>query len=842
MCEQCPLHGNVSCVPGSGPSGDWFFVGEAPGEEEDKSLVPFVGKAGRRFNALLEHEAGLARASVYVTNVERHRPPGNRPPRKSEIVACLSDLKSDLMKVRPKYVVAMGAKAIGTFKKGVKLAAEHGKGSLLTNVLGTGLDVMFVPWYHPAYSFRNPGIIGVMTSDAQRLRQEVAGTAEVPTNYTLGLDSMDLKGVKQYGFDTETTSPQRGGVFQTGEAELVGYSIAVERGRAAYVPLRERDGDGGSGLFAAGRLERLKGIVEDQVVGGSGYEQKGLDRGVCCQDGGEVPHDGSFQSDKIDEFGSKGGCPHLRQGQEVGLTKVCHNAKFEYKVLSKAGIELTNFHDTKLAAYLLGEYSTSLKDLTRQHLGTEPITYAQLTKGRGMETLDPHDILPYAAADADNTLALWKLLEPRLRSEGLWDVYEKIELPLVPVLAEMEQQGVRIDTGKAAGLLSQLHDLHTLSKDYVASALAIENPVSHEQLSKALEGLGCPIRARTPGKHLLVTDDDALKAVRQWNTPLIDAILDMRKYQKLGGYVSGFINLTDDSGYLHTSFNQAGSWEEYGRTDRSAPATGRLSSSGPNLQNIPHHGDVRWAMAIRSLIQPRPGHLFLSADLEQEEPRIIALVAGDEELRRAFAERRDIYRRATEAVYPHTRCELDDREWKVKYEEERYKGKTIFLAWYYGAGAPRIRDIEPAVSNARAQAIIRRLRAAHPARERYVAEIAEQVKREGFVRTWFGRKRWLPTAMSHNRKDVGAAVREACNMPIQGTAADVLKIAMRRIRDGLRGLDSRLVLTVHDEVGLDVLPSEVDKVREVVYNSFQGLLPIELPIEFKVGASLGEVR
>ena len=748
--------------------GDWFFVGEAPGEDEDKSLIPFVGKAGRRFNALLEREAGLARTSVFVTNVERHRPPGNRTPHKREITACLDDLREELLRVRPKYIVAMGAKAIAAFKPGVKLKGAHGKASPLVNALGTGLSVS--------------------VSDAQRLQQEVAGTVPVPTNYTLGLESIGLEGVKQIGFDTETTSPQRGGVFQTGEAELVGYSIATERGRAAYVPFGKFFDNGRDSIQVAGSLEGLKGIVEDQAV-----------------------------------------------------SKVCHNGKFEYKVLSKQGMVLANFHDTKLAAYLLGEYSTTLKDLTRQHLGTEPITYDQLTQGRGMETINPYDILPYAAADADNTLALWKLFERRLRSEGLWDVYEKIEIPLVPVLAEMEMLGVRVDREAAMRLLEALKETHETNKALLVLLLGIDNPMSHDKLARALEVAGAPLLYRTPSKNLLVTSASVLKGARSWNSTIIDSILEMRKFQKLASYVDGFLKLSDDAGHLHASFNQAGAWEERGEDGKSAPATGRLSSSGPNLQNIPHHSDPVLGKKLRSLILPREGHLFLACDLEQEEPRIIALVAQDGTLQEAFANKRDIYRKATEAIYPHTRSELDDKSWKAEYGEERYKGKTIFLAWYYGAGANRIRDIEPTVSDAGAQAIIKRLRTAHPARERYVAKIAREVKGDGFVKTWFGMKRWLPTAMSHNKGDVEAAVREACNMPIQGTAADVLKMAMRRVRDGLMDTDSKLCMTIHDEVVVDVLPEEVDKVREVVYSSFQGLLPIELPIEFKVGASLGEV-
>ena len=233
----CPLETGQQPVLGNGPVPCyWMFVGEAPGAEEERAGKPFVGASGKLFNKLLE-EAGLVRESVFVTNVERFRPPKNRPPKKSEGDGCLEVLVGEFAEVRPRVVVTLGATALKVFLKGASLTMEHGKAKKIQ--WGSRDDVVLVPWYHPAAALHDPRLVDVVTRDAERLGGEVGGVGlTVPTDYKLATDKdvVDyISNVTTIGFDTETTSPKRGGVFQTDEAEMVGYSVSVLAGTGLYV-------------------------------------------------------------------------------------------------------------------------------------------------------------------------------------------------------------------------------------------------------------------------------------------------------------------------------------------------------------------------------------------------------------------------------------------------------------------------------------------------------------------------------------------------------------------------------------------------------------------------------
>jgi DNA polymerase-1 len=373
---------------------------------------------------------------------------------------------------------------------------------------------------------------------------------------------------------------------------------------------------------------------------------------------------------------------------------------------------------------------------------------------------------------------------------------------------------------------------------------------SPDQLADVLESLGAPLSKRTEKKGRLVVDAPALLTLldAEWEPALIRPILDYRKYVKLITYVTGFVALRGPDGRLHTSFNQSGHWEERGGdTDKRAPSTGRLSSSGPNLQNIPHHratvGEVDWGKELRRCLVASPGNVLLSADLGQEEPRIIAIIAEDDTLKRGFDEGRDIYRPATEALYPHTVSDDTDVEFGREYEYERYIGKQFFLAWYYGAGAGRLRILDPNLGPTQVKRGLELLNAAHPARTTYLEDTRQQLLRSGYVITLHGRKGRFTKCWSYSRRDRDEALREAANMRVQGTAADILKLALRRIHDDLakQGLRATLVCTVHDEVVLDVPRDEIRVVKDIVGRAFRDLLSgLPLTIETYVGETWGE--
>ena len=433
---------------------------------------------------------------------------------------------------------------------------------------------------------------------------------------------------------------------------------------------------------------------------------------------------------------------------------------------------------------------------------------------------------------------------------GLWDVYTNIERPLIPVLARMETCGVLLDGLRAAQTYADLVALISVAKQTAMVELGMEAPFnvgSRDQLARRLEMMGAPVKARTKGKRLLKTDEDTLRGVRWWNPPLIDAILGIFKYTKLSGYVSSYLALVAGDGRIHASFNQAGHYEEVGGDVLSAPITGRLSSSGPNLQNIPHHTDEVWGARIRSCFIPHPGWKWVSVDVAQEEPRIIALIANDTVLKEAFDEGRDIYQAPTIALYPGTdQPGMDDAEWKAAFPHQRYIGKTFFLAWYYGAGEGRLASLDPSLSSARIRLALRQLGKAHPARADYLDKVRRTVESAECVTTFFGRRRTNHKWVERGGKTIISeeGLRECANHIVQGTAGDVLKIAMRIVQDALdrKHMKSHMVSVVHDEINFEAPPEEVDELGDIVYNSFQVVEGLHLPVEVKVGDSWGEVK
>lgn len=296
---------------------------------------------------------------------------------------------------------------------------------------------------------------------------------------------------------------------------------------------------------------------------------------------------------------------------------------------------------------------------------------------------------------------------------------------------------------------------------------------------------------------------------------------------------------------LHTAMNQAGHFEETGETGE-APSTGRMSSSGPNLNNIPHHRatveGVDWGNKIRRCLVATPAYVLMSADLAQEEPRIIAYIAKDETILQAVRDGKDIYRPATEALYPYTLSDAPDAEWKPMWDAwERYNGKQFVLAWYYGAGAPRLKKLDPTLTNPNIVAALAMLNDAHPARKAYLDETWEQIERYGYTSSLYGRKRWFPDAWSKKKSERDEALRKAANMRVQGTAADMLKMVLPRLDKQLDGMRSGLLFTVYDELVLEVHETELDEVAEIVQGAFADFLPgVGLPIEVMVGERWGE--
>jgi DNA polymerase-1 len=563
------------------------------------------------------------------------------------------------------------------------------------------------------------------------------------------------------GFDTETTSPTRLGKFIVHEAEIIGYSLATEAGRAAYV------------------------------------------EGVPGPDMQDI----------------------LESGEWV---KVFHNAKFDLGRLNRLGIKVYPFEDTKIAAYLLGYLSTGLKSLTRQLLSTDPITYSQVTGGRDMSELEPAEIVQYASGDADNTLRLWLILQPQLEREGLTWLYEDVEKPLVYVLIGMEERGVLVNEEATLTLHS---DILARKEEYRQATLTILGPInlaSHEQLAWALEKLGCPISSRTATKNQLVTDESALNGVREWNPPLIDSLLGFKEMAKLEGYTRSFLELRSADGRLHPQFNQAGHYER-AEMARDAPGTGRLSCSVPNLQQVPHHGNPVWAKRVRQCIVARPGCVLVSGDIGQEEPRITGLVAPEPALTALFDQGVAPYSVFGELLYGRPITKRDEVEW--------FTAKTYFLARLYGCGWQKIHEIDARIDLNRARQAHVEVGRMFPGLASYAERVEEEVMRQGWLRDWFGRRRMFPGVWSASPLDRQAAVRAAANFLISGPAATVIKLAMQRVAAQTSGL----VLSIHDELVLEVEECQVNQSIQTLGTMTLGLMPIVLPVAIQMGKDWGNM-
>lgn len=790
-------------VLGDGPMPcKYMFIGEAPGYGEDKAGRPFIGASGQLFNKMLEKYTELRRAGVYVTNVVKHRPPNNRTPLISERRAYLPFLYDEIKRVCPDVIVTLGGVALWAFDSRLKVTSEHGKARHVS--VPDVWDGVLVPWFHPAYALRDPKIVVALHADMVKFHAEIEPHVDKVFDYGLGdedeLVAFLLGHWQAFGFDTETTSPSRAKVFQTDEAEMVGYSVSLSPHSASYVPQL----DVGAGLA---------GILSSPL-----------------------------------------------------WTKIIHNAKFELKVLAKQGIDIHGWEDTATAAYLLGEPRIGLKVLSRQLLGVQPETIKDVWP-EGVAN-QPKDVAferykrepQYAAADADNCARIWPILAKRLADENLLGVYNDIEKPLTPVLARMEGRGMGVDVIRCGVVSAALnaprltaHDnAMMMIDDVVGTDFNLGSP---DQLAQILEDMGAPLKKRTEGKNRYIVDANALRSIRDWWPEFIDPLLDFRKYTKLVGYVKQWPLLERD-GRLHTSFNQAGHPEEDGTDPLSAPSTGRLSSSGPNLANIPHHrarvGEVDWGQEIRTCLVAAPGNVLMSIDLSQEEPRIVAIAANDTTLLKAFALGQDIYRPATESLYSRVVGEFDDNHFKTTFDYERFVGKTFFLAWYYGAGAHRLTSLDKEITPALAKNALGTLALAHPARDAYLDYIRQELYDKAVIESLFGRKRWLYQAWARRYIRPGdrwpkgeqweSAVRIGANDRIQATAADILKMSMVEIDNELarRGMVARLVSTVYDEVVLELPLHEVDSAYSIVREIFRTKLPgLDLEVEARVGETWG---
>ena len=501
------------------------------------------------------------------------------------------------------------------------------------------------------------------------------------------------------------------------------------------------------------------------------------------------------------------------------IMKIGQNIKYDYEVLTRYGVTLQGkMFDTMIAHYLIQpELHHNMDYMAETLLGYQTIHIEELLgpkgkKQKNMRDLPPTDIYEYAAEDADITLRLKNVLEPRLKELGVEELFWNIEMPLVRVLADMELNGVCLDT-EALQDTSKIFTerMKQYEQEIYKEAGEEFNISSPKQVGDILFGklqiMDKPKKTKT-GQY--VTSEEVLQSLES-KSPIVRNILNYRGMKKLlSTYIDALPKLINPrTGHIHTSFNQA------------LTATGRLSSSDPNLQNIPVRTDD--GKEIRKCFIPAEGCLFFSADYSQIELRIMAHLSEDENMMEAFREGHDIHR-ATAAKIWHV--DIDEVT-----DAQRKKAKQANFGIIYGIttyGLAQRMDIP----NGEAKELIEGYFRTFPKVQAYMEHAKEVARAKGYAETLFHRRRYLADINSRNATVRGFAERNAINAPIQGTEADIIKVAMVRIWERFKkeGIRSKMILQVHDELNFSVFPEEREQVERIVIEEMQNAYPLNVPL------------
>ena len=509
--------------------------------------------------------------------------------------------------------------------------------------------------------------------------------------------------------------------------------------------------------------------------------------------------------------------------EHPSIEKVGQNLKYDLLVLSHYGVEVAGpLFDTMLAHYVVQPEQRHNMDLLAEkylHYRTIPIE-ALIGSGRtqrNMADLEPKDIVDYACEDADVTLRLYPILKEEMEKYEVTSVFTHIEMPLLPVLARMERNGVRLDTAAleetGRNFTERMQQLETDIYELAGHEFTITSP---KQVGAVLfDELQISAKVKKTKTGQYSTSEEVLESLRDKH-PIVEKILQHRALKKLlSTYVEALPKLIHpETGHIHTSFNQA------------VTATGRLSSSNPNLQNIPVRGED--GREIRRAFVPEEGEVFFSADYSQIELRIMAHLSQDPHMVADFNSGLDIHA-ATAARIFHKPVEEVDRD-------ERRKAKTANFGIIYGISAFGLSE-RMGVSRGEAKELIENYFATYPKVREYMNESIERAKQTGYITTQFGRRRYLADINAGNATVRGYAERNAVNAPIQGTAADIIKLAMvaidRRLRE--EKLQTRMILQVHDELNFSVPPTELEQVRHLVVEEMERAFQMRVPLVAECG-------
>ena len=780
---------NIPGVPGIGEKGACKLVGEW-GEVENiiANVQNIKGKQGEKIVAWGDNLLMAKRLTTIYTDVPVEFRPDDLEicePNIDELKALYAELDftsflrdihnlapaepTDVPQQAPQRQLTEMAQAKSAAKKQQAMA---GQGDLFADMFAAPTSASATPTPPPAPTATTaseaPATEATSASEGESettATEEFATAATTPHTYHLITEETELRalidrmmGVEEFCFDTETTG------FDIYSDRIVGLSLAIEPHEAWYIS------------FTVENTARFAEIVRPL-----------------------------FETERI--------------------TKVAQNMKFDLMVLSRIGIKVQGRKiDTMILHYLIdAESRHNMNFLAERYLHYTPIAIETLI-GRGARqlTMDQVNILSvkeYAAEDADITLQLKHCLWADVEAQGLKELYERIEEPMIEVLADMEMQGVRIDP-------EQLHDY---AVELGSELQELESEIRREADEPALNVNSARQLGEVLFAKMRITDKPKMTKTRQFSTEeeylqgfagkhrIVDLILKYRGVKKLlSTYVEALPTLINPiTGRIHTSFNQA------------VTATGRLSSTNPNLQNIPVRDQM--GRRIREAFIPRDEqHLLLSADYSQVELRLMAHLSGDESLIKAFRQGEDIHSATAAKLFHKTTDEVTS--------EERRRAKTANFGIIYGISAFGLSQ-RLDIPRKEAKEIIDGYFASYPKVKEYMERAVADASNKGYVETVFGRRRYLRDIASRNAVARGVAERNAINAPIQGSAADIMKIAMveiyRRFRE--EGIRSKMILQVHDEVIVDMLKEEQERVVAIVKESMEGAATLSIPLISEAG-------
>ena len=845
-CGICHTRKRVVSACGDLNSKIWVIT-DKPSHAEEMLNYP-LSQSGYAGKILRNHLLPLAEIEwtkeVRFDHINKCRPPNDRDAKQTERDECFDYLIADIVEHKPELIITLGVVPFTQFfpemkKSKASLKKYHGK-SLKWEYEDFTCEV--IPMYHPAVVgvTKNSELGEILDGDFKRIKyknrksgSETRGVRSSRYKSVSGIRASEiLQGESIFAFDYETTDPNWNGTFQARRAREIGFSI----------------GTGSGAVYCHESSTYIKEFLEDNEV-----------------------------------------------------AVIAHNAKFEYIVGKNCGINITNLHDTKLMAYVLRKPSTELKDLVWNELGIA------MTRFEQVDWDDEDQVTQYGASDSDMTYRLFYVLKKQLEDQDMWSIYQDIELPLLTVLARMEMNGVAIDTDPLEELKGVLADEEAdLSIDikslypykinwrsvqqklnalYGADKWKIRQTKEHQgrllhipQCDRKLKISECSCmvsdswvtfgeKIKTgsriefeiipPGLDLprngLSTDMESLRKLRDaTHHPICDLLIKQNSINRLFSSELEYMpKLIQEDGRIHCSYHQAGSWEETGGDWKEATETGRLSSSGPNLQNVTHHGDPErpyireWATYVRKAFSnKRPGMVLVKADIGQEEPRIASVLGNDRALQHAL-ESSDVYKPLASIAFGKPPSAING--------EERQVGKAIFLEWLYEG-----RDFTakaPWLSQTQRDEILHYQSSQYSGYMQYRLKQIDHLKHTGYTETWFGRRRTFPAYRVSRGWQKAELERKALNHPIQGTGADVLKLAMTKVQKEIDAREwhtwkvfgppqhdprPKLVLNVHDEIVVECHEHSVERVIRICQRMTDDILPITLPVEVSWGKSWEE--